>query len=136
MEAIESFIDEFETCRLPKTQWTHEAHLVVGLWYLTHHSPEDALDLVRRRVRAYNESTGTANTDSSGYHETITRLFLRGIADYLSSQREASPMPVAIADLLKSPLANKDWPLGYFSRERLFSVEARSGWIEPDLPDP
>ena len=28
-------------------------------------------------------------------------------------------------------LADKDLPLKYYSRERLFSDEARAGWIEP-----
>ena len=129
---IESFMREFETLRLPKSGWTHEAHLVVGLWYLTHHSPEEALTLVRERIRAYNEAVGTANTDSSGYHETITRLYLRGIAAHIDAHRGES-MPSSLALLLQSPLAHKEWPLSFYSRERLFSVAARNGWLEPDL---
>lgn len=132
LEDIESFIREFETCRLPKTRWTHEAHLVVGLWYLSHHSPEDALAMVRNRIRAYNEATGTQNTDSNGYHETITRLFLHGIATGFPAQPD-EPLPTVVGRLLQSPLADTDWPLTYYSRERLFSVEARKSWIEPNL---
>jgi hypothetical protein len=49
---IETFIQEFESCTLPKSRWTHHAHLVVALWYLTHHTPDETLNIVRRRIRA------------------------------------------------------------------------------------
>lgn len=90
------------------------------------------LTLVRQRIRAYNEAVGTANTDSSGYHETITRLYLRGIATHILAHRDES-LPRSLAHLLQSPLAHKEWPLSFYSRERLFSVAARRGWLEPDL---
>ena len=32
---IESFVRDFEACTLPKPRWTHQAHLLVGLWYLS-----------------------------------------------------------------------------------------------------
>ncbi|MEQ1749394.1 MAG: hypothetical protein ABL974_08230 [Prosthecobacter sp.] len=129
---IEAFIRDFETLRLPKSLWTHHAHLIVGLWYVTHHSPDVALSIVRQRIRAYNEAVGTANTDSSGYHETLTRLFLRGITAHALAHSSES-LPSSLALLMHSPLANKDWPLTFYSRERLFSVAARHEWIEPDL---
>ena len=129
---IEAFVRDFEALRLPKPDWTHHAHLVIGLWYLTQRSPDEALAIVRQRIRAYNEAVGTANTDSSGYHETLTRLFLRGIAAHIDAHRDES-LPCSLALLLQSPLADKDWPLSFYSRERLLSGAARQGWVEPDL---
>jgi hypothetical protein len=129
---IEAFIRDFEACRLSKSRWTHQAHLVVGLWYLTHHSPADALSIVRQRIRAYNEAVGTINSDSSGYHETLTRIFLHGIAGHIAVHRTESLLS-SLALLLQSPLAHKDWPLSFYSRERLFSPAARQGWLSPDL---
>ncbi|MEO8307053.1 MAG: hypothetical protein ABI616_03310 [Pseudomonadota bacterium] len=35
--------------------------------------------------------------------------------------------------LLQSELASSTWPLTYYSHERLFSVAARRGWVDPDL---
>jgi hypothetical protein len=129
---VEAFVLEFESGTLPKARWSHHAHLVVGLWYLAHHAPDEALALVRQRIRAYNESQGTANTDSSGYHETLTRLYMRGIADHQASHA-GEPLTSSLAALLNSPVAEKAWPLSLYSRERLFSVEARRSWVEPDL---
>lgn len=128
---IEAFIREFESCTLPKPRWTHQAHLVVALWYLTHHTPDEALDIVRRRIRTYNEATGTPNTDTSGYHETLTRLFLGGVAAHIAAHR-ADALPESLAALLQSPLGSKDWPLRFYSRERLFSVAARHHWLEAE----
>jgi hypothetical protein len=34
---------------------------------------------------------------------------------------------------LVAALGARDLPLRHWSRERLFSVEARHGWVEPDL---
>jgi hypothetical protein len=39
---------------LPKGQWTHEAHLRVGLWHVLRHPADRALDLLRERISAYN----------------------------------------------------------------------------------
>ena len=128
---IESFVRDFEARTLPASRWTHEAHLLVGLWYLTHHSHDVALALVRQRIRAYNEAVGTANTDNSGSHETLTLQFLRGIADHVAA-RGGMSLPDSLTLLLQSPLAKKDWPLKFYSRARLFSVAARREWLEPD----
>ena len=132
---IAAFIRAFETCTLPKPRWTHRAHLLVGLWYLSKHTPEAALHILRARIRAYNEAVGTANTDDSGYHETLTRFYLDGIAAHIAQHRN-EPLAKSLALLLQTPLARSDWPLRYYSRERLFSVRARQQWVEPDLRGP
>ena len=131
IQDIEIFISQFEALSLPKQRWTHQAHLVVGLWYLTHHSLDDALSIVRQRILAFNEAVGTANTDTSGYHETLTRLFLRGISAHISAHNSES-LPNSLRLLLESPLASRDWALSFYTRERLFSAAARQGWVEPD----
>ena len=106
--------------------------LAVALWYLTHHSEEEALDTVRQRIRAYNEASGTPNTDTGGYHETLTRFFLNGVSAHIAAHKD-SPLAEPPASLLCSPMADKDWPLRFYSRERLFSAPARHQWVEPDF---
>jgi len=129
---VAAFIGEFASQRLSKSRWTHHAHLLAGYWYLTRHPPEQALAIMRERIRAHNESVGTPNTDSSGYHETITRLFLDGIAAHRARNRDAT-FEDSLQRLLRGPLADSGWPLKYYSRARLFSVAARQQWLEPDL---
>ncbi len=131
-EGVSAFIADFEARRLPKARWTHQAHLLVGLWYLWRHPSAEALAIVRERIRAHNEAVGTPNTDDSGYHETITRLYLEGIAAHRERHGKAE-FGDCLRLLLRSPLANSGWPLEFYTRERLFSVAARRQWVEPDL---
>jgi hypothetical protein len=83
-------------------------------------------------IRAYNEATGVANTDTSGYHETITLASLRAARAFLA-KHPARPLFMTCNALLNSPLGKSNWPLAYWSRSRLFSVEARRAWLDPDL---
>jgi hypothetical protein len=117
---------------LPKAEWTHAAHFAAALWLLARHSE---LDLPREMpgiIRAYNEATGVANTDNSGYHETITLGSIRAARAFLA----ASPCPslfLTCNALMNSPLGKPDWLLFYWSRPRLFSPEARRTWLDPDI---
>jgi hypothetical protein len=45
----------------------------------------------------------------------------------------AAPLHRLANALLSSPMGRRDWPLRFYSNERLFSVEARLGFVEPDL---
>jgi hypothetical protein len=117
---------------LPKPQWTHEAHLRAGLWHALNHPEGEALDLLRSRIRAYNESTGVANTAVSGYHETTTRFYLCVIRKFIASTDAARPLD-ELADELIARFGARDLPLRYYSRDMLFSAEARRVWVPPDL---
>ena len=132
---VESFIMDFEGCRLPQERWTHQAHLVAGFWYLSRYGMPEALNTVRDRIRRHNEAVGTPNTDTSGHHESITRLYLDGIAAHMALHQDAS-FEDSLQRLLRGPLADSGWPLKYYSRARLFSAAARREWLEPDLQPP
>lgn len=132
IDRFDAFIRDFEACKLTRARWTHQAHLAVGFWYLWQYPPAEALRLVRQNIRLHNEGVGTANTDTGGYHETITRGYLQGIADHRT--RHAAVPPLESLQLLtSSPMMSSEWLLRYYSRDRLFSVTARRGWVEPDL---
>lgn len=116
---------------LPKAQWTHAAHFAAALWLLTR--PDmDAFRDMPDLIRAYNEATGGANTDTEGYHETITQASLRAARSVLDAHPGAR-LSQALDALLASPLGRSDWLLAHWTRERLFSVEARRAWLAPDL---
>ena len=117
---------------LPKAEWTHHAHLRAGLWHVMQHGPIVALDLLRVRISSYNESVGTANTDSSGYHETLTRFYVTVIDRFLSAADRGADMD-ALAQQLIALHGDRRLPLHYYSESRLFSPVARRSWVEPDL---
>ena len=85
-----------------------------------------------RMIRAYNEATGVPNTDTSGYHETITLGSLRAARAWLVS-RPSVALYEALRELLASEYGRPEWLLAYWSKSVLFSVAARKAWVEPDL---
>jgi hypothetical protein len=118
---------------LPRPKWTHEAHLAATTYLLLRRPDIDLDQEVPGLIRRYNESVGGVNSDSEGYHETITRVFLHGVRLFLSEVDASKPLHELINDLLLSPMGQRDWPLRFYSAERLLSVEARREFIEPDL---
>ncbi|WP_052055626.1 hypothetical protein [Myxosarcina sp. GI1] len=74
--STELLVAAFLSRTLPKPEWTHEAHLRVGLWHLLHYSPGDSLQKLRQSIKEYNVVCGVANTETQGYHETITRFYV------------------------------------------------------------
>jgi hypothetical protein len=131
-QAVDELISKLARCALRKEEWTHEAHLVAGFWYTYLLGSAHSLEEMRLRIRRHNESVGTPNTDDSGYHETITRLYLRGIENELAKVH-GQDLESSLASLLDSEVADRAWPLRFYSRDRLFSVAARRTWVEPDL---
>ena len=118
---------------LPRADWAHEAHLAATTWLLARR-PDVAIDAeLPDIIRRFNESVGGVNSDSEGYHETITRVFLRGVRLFLAEAGEGEPLHELVNDLLRSPMGRRDWPLRFYTRERLFSVDARRDFIAPDI---
>lgn len=118
---------------LPREEWTHEAHLASCLWLLRERRDIDLPRELPAIIAGYNESVGGENTDTAGYHETITQAYIRLVATFLAAHDRGQPLVDLVNALLGSPLAHRDALLAHYSRERLFSVAARKAWVEPDL---
>ncbi len=118
---------------LPRPEWTHEAHLAATIWFLLRRSDIDLDSELPEIIRGYNASVGGVNSDSEGYHETITRTFLRGVRLFLAGADVERPLVELVNALLVSPMGRRDWPLRFYSAQRLNSVEARRRFVEPDL---
>jgi len=119
-------------CSLPKPEWTHAAHFAATLWILRCRPEMDACTVIPPAIRAYNEATGGANTATSGYHETITQASIRAARWFLDA-RPQMPLFTACNKLMASNLGDTNWLLAYWSKDQLFSVEARRIWVEPDV---
>lgn len=129
---IDLLISRFESRTLPKEEWTHQAHLVVAICYCDAYSQDEALNRVRQNIRNYNEAVGTPNTDTSGYHETMTRFWIWTAGKFLESHQFSS-LEEACNHFVDSKYAAREYPFEYYSRAHLFSAKARHHWVEPDL---
>jgi hypothetical protein len=118
---------------LERDEWTHEAHLAATTYLLLRRPDIDLDEELPGLIRRFNESVGGVNDDTQGYHETITRAFLAGVRLFLAEADQSEPLHEIVNELLLSPMGRHDWPLRFFTPSRLFSVEARRRFVEPDL---
>jgi len=129
---LENLVKRFAECSLPKPEWTHAAHLAVGLWHVSRYGRDDALARLRAGISRLNESHGTVNSATGGYHETVTRAYVQLLAAFAARHADKTAAE-RVAALLADPLADKHALLGFYSRPRLECAAARLGWAEPDL---
>lgn len=123
----EQFARAFERGEISPAEFDHRAHVRLAWVYLRE---SGSLDAATGRMREGIRRFAAAANASRKYHETITVLWMRLLAD--ASARV--PQPCDFADLLAAcpELGDKDLPLKYYSRERLFSEEARTRWVPPE----
>ncbi len=133
-EEIYLLVKAFEERTLPKSEWTHAAHLTVGLFYCFHNPLGVAKNLMSDGIYWLNDAHGTPNTETSGYHETLTVFWLRTVADYLVKNGREKGLAEFANDLAETVNDTK-LPLRFYSRECLFSAAARLNYVEPDLED-
>ena len=129
---IDAFLEAFEGCTLPKERWTHGAHLLTGACYVHGLGREAALERMRVCVRRYNESVGGKNTETSGYHETITAMWIR-LLDGLLRESPAMERAAFARLAVERFVGEKDIFRRYYDFDVVGSVEARREWVAPTL---
>ena len=132
--ALAAHVQALCDASLPKTRWTHAGHVAAtaGLMLLR---PEMEVEReLPGLIRRLNESHGVPNSDTRGYHATITLFFVAAIRAVLASGEAAQPAHARVDALLAGPLgAGKRVMAAYWSDAVLFSPEARRSWVPPDL---
>jgi hypothetical protein len=128
---VVALLDAFHRGVLPRSAWNHRAHLTVALSFARSHSAPDALVAMRQAIRRYNVAVGIEDTPQSGYHETLTVFFMQVLTLHVT-RHPAPASPVDDVNALVAEWGRHDLPLLYYSRERLFSDQARAEWMPPD----
>ena len=128
---IERLGEGLLACSLVRADWTHEAHLAACLYLLTHRPDVDVDAQIAGIISRFNESVGGTNDATQGYHDTITHAYVAGVRLFLRQTTETG-LTARVNALLLSPVGRREWPLGFYSKELLFSVPARLGFVSPD----
>jgi hypothetical protein len=139
------FLVAFEACSIPRSEWTHEAHVRMAWLYLSRRPFTDALDRIRRGIRKLNDRIGqpaathrapaqrrtsATNGDPNGYHETITVALTRIIADRICSGEDYLGFRDRNPDLFDRKLPAL---FAHYSTALLLSPEARRSFVDPDV---
>lgn len=127
-EAYETFIARFESAAFTLPEWTHAAHLAMGLWYVAHYPPLEAGVRIRTGIRCLNESMGGTNSETSGFHETLTEFWILIARDWLATH----PFSLASANAFILHFSTraacwKDCFDGNIAKDRY----ARRAWVRP-----
>lgn len=123
----DAFLDRFERGALPRTEWTHLAHVRVAWTCLSTAPPGEALERIRRGILRYNtEVLGRRHK----YHETVTVAFTCLVHDRMRAGEPWADFARRIDDLLD---ADSPILLQYYSNARLYSDAARQHFVSPDL---
>ena len=130
---IVALVRAFETGTLTRAEWRHRQHLTVALWYLLHHDFDAALALMRANILHFLETIGVDLTREMPYHETLTVFWLRRVGTECRAAEPHELTLVALFNRVIENCADKDLSLHHYTRERLFSDEARVRYIMPDL---
>ena len=116
-----------ERGEIANEKFRHTSHLHVAWVYLLESkSVDEATDKMRQTLRRFAASAGKPEK----YHETITLFWVHLLARVRAIKAGQSLEQIVQAT---PGLLEKNFPLAYYSGERLFSDEARSSWVEPDL---
>jgi hypothetical protein len=131
-EDIEKLVAAFEDASIARGVWKHAEHLVVALYYATKFDLEAATNRMRDGLfNLLTEGFKVDLTKEMPYHETLTVFWMKTV-DEFSRSTNGMPLHEKANSLIET--FDKDYPLKFYSREYLFSDEARARFVEPDVP--
>jgi hypothetical protein len=129
---LDAFLAAFEAGTLPKEEFTHAGHLTAGACYVHMLDEARAIDHMRFCVRRFNEAVGGKNTDTGGYHETITVFWIKTLASLRALHPELGRADFA-AHAVEAYHDRRDLFRDFYDFDVLASVEARRRWVEPSV---
>ena len=121
----------FENGTIRREDWRHAEHLTVACYYAFHLDYETALTKMRGGIFNLLNCFGVDLSAEMPYHETLTVFWMRTIFASMKNQSAASL--VEYANRILEIGGDKDLPLKFYSRELLFSDEARRNFVAGDL---
>lgn len=131
--SLDAFIASWRAGTLPKPAWTHAAHVAVCAYHAFNAVPLQAVfETMKSGIVAYNEAVGTANTATSGYHETLTRFWAGIVVAHLAQARPATRL-----DAVRSAVATfgeaRQLHAAYYRVDVVRDPTARATWVAPDV---
>ncbi len=127
---ISAIVAGFENQTIARADWRHAEHLTVALFYVFHHDFETALVKMRGGIFRLLKAFEINFAKEMPYHETLTVFWLKTVTKFAESNRDR-PLLEIRNKLIET--FDKDYPLNFYSRELLFSDQARTRYLAGDL---
>lgn len=125
-------IAQLEDCTLPIRKWTHNMHLITGLYiYLSYN--KRALSEMKERIWRYNDVVGKGNNET-GYHETLTVFWLWAVRQFCLDNGIHQFDQATIDALLEYlPLQDRKMAENYYEEIDLYISRRR--FMQPPLQE-
>jgi len=128
---ILTLVESFENATIAREEWKHREHLVVALYYVSQFDLGAATERMRRGIlRLLEHGFGIDLEKEMPYHETLTIFWMNAVHAFWLDHKHL-PFAEIANDIAES--LDKDHPLKFYTRELLFSDEARKRFIESDV---
>jgi hypothetical protein len=129
---VAALVDAFENATIPASEFTHVAHIAVAVSYLAQLAPDEALDRMREKIRAFAAHHGVDGL----YHETLTTFWMR-LLDHVAGSYDGDLPLWRRINLIVERWGTRVPVDAHYTRELIASQAARERWIPPDrLPLP
>lgn len=122
-------VESFENGTIPRENWKHAEHLTVALYYLSENDFDAAYKKMRDGIFNLLKSFKVDLSKEMPYHETMTVFWLKTVEEFKKSKDGYSILDVH-NEVVET--FDKDYPLKFYSRELLFSDEARERFVDAD----
>jgi hypothetical protein len=129
--ALDAFILDWHAGRLERAAWTHAAHVAVCAALAVERDADATFAAMKTGIHVFARSVGVVHTPTSGYHETLTRLWATLIAHHVHVRRARTPWAAAV-DAVDRFGEDRDLPRRCYSFDVVADVRARAEWVPPD----
>jgi hypothetical protein len=126
---IKAVVLGFESCGTGKDDFKHREHLTVAVSYLSASTQKQAADKMRVGLLRFLAHHGVG---SEKYNETLTMFWIAMVRQRLAEIGPDSSL-VEKCNRVIEALGNPALAFDYFSKELLWSDEARKACLKPDL---
>jgi hypothetical protein len=133
--SLQRFVEEWKAGRLPKSEWTHAAHVAMAAYFAFDHAAAATFAIMKAGILHHNTSVGTPNTEDNGYHETLTRFWSSEIGEFVRTGHFASRL-VAVRAAVSAFGSDRDRFRAFYSFDVVRDRRARREWVAPDREPP
>lgn len=123
-----AFLGDFEGGTVQPADFGHRAHIRLAYILLCVSDDDGALERMRQSLLSFLRHHGI---DASKYHETMTRAWILAVRHFM----EKTPRSESADDFIdQNPqMLDSKIMMTHYSAGLLFSDEARTQFVEPDL---
>ena len=123
----DEFEEKFESCKLPESYFTHEAHLRLAYIHIKKYGVKQAIKNISRQIITFDEKHG----DGTKFNKRITIASAK-VVEYFMNKTTAKDFK---GMLLEFPVLRKDFCELLRTHYKLdfFKKEKEEDYLEPDL---